>query len=102
MGKMDGSYTLTVAAPETTIKANTVWGALRGLETFSQVVHQNWTGSYRVEENLIEDFPRFHYRGFLIDTSRHFVNIKFILQFVDALAYSKYNVLHWHMTDDPS
>jgi len=98
--KTDESYTLKVGAPESYLEANTVWGALRGLESFSQIVHQNVTGFYHVQENTIVDFPRFQHRGFMIDTSRHFVNIKFILQFIDALAYCKFNILHWHVTDN--
>jgi len=100
--KTDESYTLVVGAPDTTLVANTVWGALRGLESFSQVVMQNVSGYYHAQQTKIVDFPRFHHRGFLIDTSRHFVNLKFILQFIDALSYSKFNVLHWHVTDDQS
>jgi len=100
--KTDESYTLIVDAPESTLTANTCWGALRGLESFSQLVYQHVDSTYWAQKNHIEDFPRFHHRGFMIDTSRHFVNIKFILQFIDAMAFSKFNVLHWHVTDDQS
>lgn len=98
----DESYTLVVNAPTSSLSANTVWGALRGLETFSQVVHQNESGTYFAQKNKIVDFPRFHHRGFLIDSSRHYIAIDIIYQFIDALAYSKYNVLHWHIVDDQS
>ncbi|XP_057316087.1 beta-hexosaminidase subunit alpha-like [Hydractinia symbiolongicarpus] len=95
------SYTLRIKAPKTTLKAKSVWGALRGLETFSQAVYQNGS-SYWVAENKITDYPRFYYRGFLIDTSRHYLPVAKIFQFLDAMAYSKFNVLHWHIVDDPS
>jgi len=100
--QMDESYTLVIAAPTSSIEAKTVWGALRGLETFSQAVFQNTSTKYYANENKITDFPRFHHRGFLIDTSRHFVSVEVIEQFIDALAYSKYNVLHWHIVDSDS
>jgi len=99
---MDESYTLEIASPTSKLVANTAYGALRGLETFSQVVHQNITGTYFVHENNITDFPRFHHRGFMIDTSRHYVANPIIYQFLDAMAYSKFNVFHWHIVDDPS
>jgi len=99
---MDEGYQLIINAPDSSLIANTCWGALRGLESFSQLVHQNISGYYHAEESHVTDWPRFHHRGFLIDTSRHFVNIKFIFQFIDALAYSKFNILHWHIVDDQS
>jgi len=98
--RMDEGYELIINAPDSTLVANTCWGALRGLESFSQLVHQNISGYYHAQGNHITDWPRFHHRGFLIDSSRHFLDLKFIFQFLDALAYSKYNVLHWHIVDD--
>ncbi|XP_002159034.1 beta-hexosaminidase subunit alpha [Hydra vulgaris] len=97
----DESYKLNVSAPTSSLKAKSVWGALRGLESFSQVVHRNGT-SYRIPKTYIDDFPRFKFRGFLIDTSRHYLPVSKIFQILDALAYSKFNVLHWHIVDDPS
>eukprot|EP00794_Sanderia_malayensis_P016574 gene16574-18259_t len=96
----DESYTLDIQSPNSMLTATTVWGALKGLETFSQVVHQNESGSYFVQMNHINDFPRFHHRGFMIDTSRHYVAVPIILDFIDAMSYSKFNVLHWHIVDN--
>jgi hexosaminidase len=58
-----------------TLTANTTWGALRGLETLSQLVEwRDETGFYelRMAPWSIVDRPRFPYRGALIDTARHF------------------------------
>jgi len=98
---MNENYTLQIDTPISTLKSTSVWGALRGLETFSQIVVKKGS-SYKVAKNYIKDFPRFSYRGFLVDTSRHFLPVPILLQFIDALAYSKFNVLHWHIVDDPS
>ena len=98
----DESYALIITNTDVRLTAVTVFGALRGLETFSQVVYQNESGAYFVQQNKILDHPRFHHRGFHIDTSRHYVSVKVILQFLDAMSYSKFNVLHWHIVDDDS
>ncbi len=48
----------------------------------------------------IEDEPRFRYRGFMLDVSRHFVSVSYIKHILDILAYFKMNVFHWHLSDD--
>ncbi|XP_008275047.1 beta-hexosaminidase subunit alpha isoform X2 [Stegastes partitus] len=95
-------YNMSVFAGRASLKAETVWGALRGLETLSQLVYQDDFGSYFVNKTDIEDFPRFQFRGILLDTSRHYLPVQAILKTLDAMAYSKFNVFHWHIVDDPS
>ena len=78
-------------------------GLLRGLETLSQIIHFNKNNSKYEISDLpisIEDFPRFGYRGVMIDTSRHFISLENIKKIIDGMLYSKLNVLHWHLTDD--
>ena len=48
----------------------------------------------------IKDYPRFSYRGTMLDVSRHFFPISFIKKYIDQLAYYKINTFHWHLTDD--
>uniref|UniRef100_A0A8B9CSC4 Beta-hexosaminidase subunit alpha n=1 Tax=Anser brachyrhynchus TaxID=132585 RepID=A0A8B9CSC4_9AVES len=80
----------------------TVCGSPAGLETFSQLVGRDENGTYYVNETEIVDFPRFPHRGLLLDTSRHYLPLKAILQTLDVMAYNKLNVFHWHIVDDPS
>ncbi|GAB6025174.1 hypothetical protein CHUAL_010596 [Chamberlinius hualienensis] len=103
---MDESYTLKVGSADlpdsAQLQANSTWGILRGLETFSQLVYHDDARNFYTNSTDILDFPRFQYRGFLIDTSRHFVPLIVLKQQLDAMTYNKLNVLHWHIVDDQS
>jgi hexosaminidase len=56
--------------------------------------------TWHVPSVLIEDTPRFRWRGFLLDTARHFIPKSAIFELIDLLALHKINVLHLHLTDD--
>lgn len=101
----DESYNLTIPADgkPAVIVANTVYGAFRGLETFSQIV----VYSFNEEQYIIKaapysifDEPNFKHRGILLDTARHFESVPTIKKFLDSMSYAKFNVLHWHIVDD--
>ena len=50
----------------------------------------------------IKDQPTFGYRGLMIDSSRHFLPVRLILETIDAMMYNKLNILHWHIVDEDS
>lgn len=50
----------------------------------------------------VEDYPEFSHRGLMIDTARHYLPVRIILETIDGMMYNKMNVLHWHITDDDS
>ncbi|KAG6494167.1 hypothetical protein ZIOFF_049186 [Zingiber officinale] len=109
---VDESYMLYVGRGDelsvvkgATIEANTIYGALRGLETFSQLCIPNYENkSVEIQKApwSIKDEPRFNFRGLLIDTSRHYLPVNVIKQVIDAMSYAKLNVLHWHILDEES
>ncbi len=100
----DEQYTIDIIpASPAKITAKTVWGGLRAIETFSQLVYQNeLTKEFLINVTLISDFPRYKYRAMLLDSARHFQPKKIILANLDAMAYNKFNVFHWHIVDDQS
>lgn len=104
---VDESYTLNVTSPIAVLVAPTVYGALRGLETFSQLLEcqeneGQWSYTIGNTPITLSDKPRFPWRGLLIDTSRHFLPLDTIYTAIDGLAYSKMNTLHWHAVDAQS
>lgn len=91
------------------ITKNGIWvvaaeprGWFYALQTLSQIVELN--DLYREKQLLpyclIDDEPRFPYRGLHLDVSRHFFPPSFIKQYIDLMARFKYNTFHWHLTDD--
>ncbi len=95
----DESYELTVTAQQVTLKAHQTVGALRGIETFLQLLTADRDGYY-LPLVAIKDQPRFRWRGLLIDVSRHFEPVSEIERTLDGMAAVKLNVLHLHLTDD--
>ncbi|KAF9203996.1 hypothetical protein BGZ49_005795 [Haplosporangium sp. Z 27] len=101
---VDESYTLDItAAGEGTIKSKTIWGALHGLNTLTQLIIDDGRYGLQIEEPVhIEDAPKYTHRGILYDTGRNFYPIKSLKKQIDALSWAKLNVFHWHITDSQS
>ena len=95
----DESYHLDIKQNQITINATSDLGALHGLETLLQML-QNNNNSFYFPNSNISDFPRFTWRGLMIDASRHFQPVDVIKRNIDALAATKMNVFHWHLVDD--
>lgn len=95
----DESYQLKVSAEGVTLRANTRFGALRGMETLLQLI-QNGAENTAIPYVTIDDAPRFPWRGLLLDSARHFMPLDAIKRQIDGMAAAKLNVFHWHLTDD--
>jgi hexosaminidase len=95
----DESYKLTVTNSSADLTAATDVGAMHGMETFLQLVTFE-NGSCQLPSVAIDDAPRFRWRGFMLDVSRHFEPIDVIERTLDGMAVAKLNVFHWHLSDD--
>ena len=56
--------------------------------------------SWTVPAVSIEDWPRFKWRGMMLDSVRHFMPLPAVKRYIDLMAIHKFNTLHWHLTDD--
>ncbi|CAH0713088.1 unnamed protein product, partial [Brenthis ino] len=83
--------------------STSIWGILRGLETFAQLLYlSNDRDEIFINTTDIYDYPLYKHRGLLLDTSRHYISLSNILKTIDAMAINKMNVFHWHIVDDQS
>ncbi|HYP26097.1 MAG TPA: family 20 glycosylhydrolase [Blastocatellia bacterium] len=95
----DESYSLEVSDRQAVLRAATVVGAMRGLETFLQLLEGDRQGHF-IPSVSINDKPRFPWRGLMIDSARHFQPVEVLKRNLDGMAAVKLNVFHWHLTED--
>ena len=95
----DESYQLQITSSQATLSAATDVGAMHGMETFLQLVKLE-NDACAVPAVSIDDAPRFRWRGYMIDVSRHFEPVDEIKRTLDGMAVAKLNVFHWHLSDD--
>ena len=100
-------YELTVVADSIVIRARTQAGLFYGVQTLLQLLPPEIFATNLVSNMAwqipcvrIEDWPRFPWRGFMLDVSRHFFSKSEVETFLDTMALHKLNVFHWHLTDD--
>jgi hexosaminidase len=95
----DESYSLEATGAQATLNAPTAVGAIRGLETFLQLLGGDKDGFF-IPAVSIQDKPRFPWRGLMIDIGRHWQPMEVIKRNLDGMAAVKLNVLHLHITED--
>ncbi len=95
----DESYTLDITAHGGVLRAATVVGALRGLETLAQLLESDG-GKWFLPAVSIQDAPRFPWRGLMLDVCRHWQPIEVVKRTLDGMAAVKLNVLHLHLSED--
>lgn len=100
-------YLLQVTPTLITIRAPQPAGLFYGTETLRQLLPPQVCSptvvngvAWKVPGVRISDKPRFSYRGFMLDSSRHIQTVSFIKRTLNLMAFHKLNTLHWHLTDD--
>ncbi|MFN8531168.1 MAG: beta-N-acetylhexosaminidase [Anaerolineae bacterium] len=96
------SYHLRVTPDQMEIRAGSAAGLFYGMQTLRQLLPPTPQpdAALTIPAVTIDDAPRFRWRGLHLDVGRHFFPIAFVKKFIDALAAHKYNVFHWHLTED--
>jgi hexosaminidase len=92
-------YRLTIT-PQQIIIAGRGAGLFYGIQTLIQLIPAQRTAVANLPCVQIEDYPRFGYRGMMLDVCRHFFSVEFVKKYIDLMAAYKLNNFHWHLTDD--
>ncbi|PST82482.1 beta-N-acetylhexosaminidase [Pedobacter yulinensis] len=75
-------------------------GLFYAVQSMMQLLPEKSGNVVNIPVAEINDYPRFAYRGTMLDVSRHFQPVSFIKKYIDLLAQYKINTFHWHLTDD--
>ena len=101
-------YKLIVNADGVKVEAQTSAGFYYAFQTVKKILPANVMAGVKDEAVTeyalplvsINDEPRFGYRGFMLDVSRHFFTVEEVKRMIDIMAVYKMNRFHWHLTDD--
>ncbi|MBI5371223.1 MAG: family 20 glycosylhydrolase [Sphingobacteriales bacterium] len=94
-------YRLKVTAAGITLSAREPAGIFYGIQTLLQLFPVQMDNKALVIPALtIEDYPRFAWRGLMLDVSRHFFTVAQVKDYIDQMVKYKFNLLHLHLTDD--
>ncbi|WP_300599433.1 family 20 glycosylhydrolase [Niabella sp.] len=100
-------YTLSVTPERVTIKANKPAGLFYGVQTFLQLLPPQIESVERVDGMRFQapaveivDYPKVGWRGLMLDVSRHFFTVDEVKKYIDNMSRFKYNMFHFHLTDD--
>jgi hexosaminidase len=103
----DEGYVLTSTSNGVTINANKPAGLFYGVQTLIQLLPPQIESDklqkdvvWSIPQVEIMDYPRVGWRGMMLDVSRHFFTVDEVKQFIDNMVKYKYNMFHWHLTDD--
>ena len=96
------AYSLKIISNKIKIISSTEKGLFYGLQTLFQLLPDKNSSAeeIKIQNCEITDWPCFSWRGLNLDCARHFISKDFINRYIDILAYYKFDVLHWHLTDD--
>jgi hexosaminidase len=102
----DEGYLLSVTSERVLLSANHPTGIFYAVQTLRQLLppvieaNQVQPGPWTIPAAMIRDFPRFEWRGVMLDVARHFFSVEDVKRYIDLASYYKLNRFHMHLTDD--
>ncbi len=93
-------YSVRITPDRVLIEASDRPGIFNGIQTLLQLIDNREQQAVRLKCGLIQDRPRYAWRGFMLDEARHFFGKQKVMQLLDRMAYYKLNRFHWHLTDE--
>lgn len=99
-------YVLTVSGDSVLLTAYRPAGIFRGIQTIRQLLPPSiessgvQAGPWTLPAGVVRDYPRFAWRGVMLDVARHFFSVQDVKRYIDLLAYYKINRFHLHLSDD--
>ena len=92
-------YRLTITPQQVTVAGKGA-GLFYGIQTLIQLIPLERGATSKLPCVQVEDYPRFGYRGAMLDVGRHFFSVEMVKKYIDLLAAYKLNNFHWHLTED--
>jgi hexosaminidase len=96
----DEGYRLQVSPDGVVLRARRAAGLFYGVQTLRQLAALGSPTAWRLPAAVVEDVPRFAWRGLMLDVARHFFGVQDVERYVDLMALYKLNRLHLHLSDD--
>lgn len=97
----DEGYELSVSKEQISLKGKTEAGVFYGIQTLHKALPvTDGTTLAAIPCGSVKDYPRFGYRGFMVDVGRHFFSVDYLKEIIDMLALHNINYFHWHLTED--
>ncbi|MFX1309801.1 MAG: beta-N-acetylhexosaminidase [Promethearchaeota archaeon] len=100
-------YLISISPLEVKISAKNPAGIFYGIQTLRQLLpveieSKNFIDNveWEIQCLKIKDFPRFSWRGYMLDEGRHFHGKEVVKRILDLMALLKMNIFHWHLTED--
>ena len=101
MGHPEG-YKLQITPEKVLLTGGSEAGVFYGTQTIHKAlpILKDGKVAAALPAGTVTDFPRFRYRGFMIDVGRHFFPVSYLKQMIDLMALHNINYFHWHLTED--
>ena len=100
VAQKDG-YVLNISSDRVTVSGSTEAGVFYGAQTIHKALPITaGKAKASLPAGTVKDYPRFGYRGFMIDVGRHYFPVSYLKELIDVMAMHNINYFHWHLTED--